>query len=199
MSKPSHVISGIPQGTVLGPILALIFLSDIDKDVENIASMFADDTRLMGGIKTETDVESIQADLENVYKWAESNNMKFNSTKFELLRYGKDEELKNGTVYFSAEEDIIEEKDVLRDLGIQMNNKATFDDHILKVCQTVKQKSGWILRTFRTRNPTIMKQLRKQLVQPQVDYCSSCGCLLLVAKCLMLKIYKDILPTEYLH
>ena len=71
--------------------------------------------------------------------------MKFNSTKFELLRYGKDEELKNGTVYFFAEEDIIEEKDMLRDLGIQMNNQATVDDHIFKICQTVKQKSGWIL------------------------------------------------------
>ena len=65
----------------------------------------------------------------------------------------------SATLYFSAEEDDIEEKDVLRDLGIQMNNQATFDDHIIKVCLTLKQKSSWILRTFRTRNPTIMKHL----------------------------------------
>ena len=172
LSRPSNVISGIPQGTVLGPILALIFLSDIDKDVENIASMFADDTRLMGKVKVEADVESLQSDLDRVYEWADSNNMKFNSTKFEVLRYGKNEEMKCGTMYFSAEDDIIEEKDVLRDLGVQMNNKATFDDHIIKVCQTVKQKSGWILRTFKTRSPQIMKHLWKQLVQPHVDYCS---------------------------
>jgi hypothetical protein len=146
----SDVISGIPQGTVLGPILALIFLSDIDKDVENIASMFADDTRLMGKVKVEADVESLQKDLDRVYEWADSNNMKFNSTKFEVLRYGKNEEMKFGTMYFSADDDLIEEKDVLRDLGVQMNNKATFDDHIIKVCQTVKQKSGWILRKFKT-------------------------------------------------
>ena len=172
LSRPSNVISGIPQGTVLGPILALIFLSDIDKDVENIASMFADDTRLMGKVKVEADVESLQSDLDRVYEWADSNNMKFNSTKFEVLRYGKNEEMKCGTMYFSAEDDIIEEKDVLRDLGVQMNNKATFDDHIIKVCQTVKQKSGWILRTFKTRSPQIMKHLWKQLVQPHVDYYS---------------------------
>ena len=97
ISKPSNVITGIPQGTVLGPILALIFLSDIDKDVENIASMFADDTRLM---------ES-QSDLDRVYEWADSNHMKFNSTKFEVLGYGKNEEMKCGTMYFSAEDDII--------------------------------------------------------------------------------------------
>ena len=69
MSKPCNVISGIPQGTVLGPVLALIFLIDIDKDVENIASMFADDTRLMGKIRDETDVEALQNDLDNVCKW----------------------------------------------------------------------------------------------------------------------------------
>ena len=59
----------------------------------------------------------------------------------------------------------------MRDLGVQMNIKATFDDHIIKVCQTVKQKSGWILRTFKTRSPQIMKHLWKQLVLPHIDYC----------------------------
>ena len=54
MSKPSNVISGIPQGTVLARISTD---SDIDKDVENIASMFADDTQLMGRIREEPDVE----------------------------------------------------------------------------------------------------------------------------------------------
>ena len=90
--------------------------------------------------------------------------MKLNSDKFELLRYGKNQELKD--------DNLIEEKEVLRDLGIMMNNVATFDEHIEKVCKTVKQKSGWILRTFRFRQPHIMKILWKQLVQPHIDYCS---------------------------
>ena len=92
--------------------------------------------------------------------------------KFELIRYGKNEELKQNTIYFSADENVIEEKEVLRDLGVIMTNQATFDDHIYKVCQSVKQKSGWILRTFKSRNNLFMKQLWKQLVQPHVDYCS---------------------------
>ena len=75
LSNSSNVISGIPQGTVLGPILALVFLSDIDKDVENIASMFADDTRLMGKVQNETDVEALQSDLNKVFEWANKNNM----------------------------------------------------------------------------------------------------------------------------
>ena len=107
-----------------------------------------------------------------MFAWADNNNMKFNSEKFELLRYGKNEEIKLNTIYFSADDNIIEEKEVLRDLGVQMNNKADFSDHIRKVCQKVKQKSGWILRTFKTRSPFLMKTLWKQLAQPHVDYCS---------------------------
>ena len=132
--------------------------------------MFADDTRIMSSINDENDVEKMQKDLDTVYGWAETNNMKFNSGKFELIRYGKDEDIKNDTFYISADNNIIEEKEVLRDLGVMMNNKATFDDHINKVCQAVKQKSGWILRTFQNRNPYFMKQLWKQLVQPRVDH-----------------------------
>ena len=110
ISNPSNVVSGIPQGTVLGPILALIFLCDVDTNVENIASMFADDTRIMSSINDENDVEKMQKDLDTVYGWAETNNMKFNSGKFELIRYGKDEDIKNDTFYISADNNIIEEK-----------------------------------------------------------------------------------------
>ena len=123
----------------MGPVLALIFLSDLDNKIENVATMFADDTRLLANIKDETDVENLQCDLNKVYNWATENNMKFNSGKFEILRYGKNEELKMNTLYFSADDDVIEQKDVLRDLGVQMNDKATFDEHISKVCQKVNR------------------------------------------------------------
>ena len=172
LSQPSEVISGIPQGTVMGPILFLIFICDIDSDIDSIASMFCDDTRLMGKIKSEEDVENLQTDLDKIYSWAENNNMLFNNKKFELLRYGPDQDIKFSTFYLSADDEIIEEKENLRDLGVIVNNKGNFDDHIANVCAKVKQKAGWILRTFQSRQPFLLKLLWKQLVQPHVDYCS---------------------------
>ena len=172
LSQPSEVISGIPQGTVMGPILFLIFICDIDSDIDSIASMFCDDTRLMGKIKSEEDVEHLQTDLDKIYSWAENNNMLFNNKKFELLRYGPDQDIKFSTFYLSADDEIIEEKENLRDLGVIVNNKGNFDDHIANVCAKVKQKAGWILRTFQSRQPFLLKLLWKQLVQPHVDYCS---------------------------
>ena len=121
--------------------------------------MFADDTRLLANIKDENDVENLQCDLNKVYNWATENNMKFNSGEFEILRYGKNEELKMNTLYFSADDDVIEQKEVLRDLGVLMNDRGTFDEHISKVCQKLKQKAGWI----RTRSPHVMRHLWKQM------------------------------------
>ena len=103
LSNPSDVVSGIPQGMVLGPILALIFLSDHDEGIENAASMFADDTCITAAVKEDADVENMQKDLDHIYKWAENNNMKFNSDKFELLRYGRNQNLKDDALYFSAD------------------------------------------------------------------------------------------------
>ena len=97
ISCPSDVKSGVPQGTVLGPILFLILINDIDMDVTSNVSLFADDTRVMGPVKTEKDVENLQMDLDKIYESQNTNNMLFNVKKIEMLRYGKDVYLKNDT------------------------------------------------------------------------------------------------------
>ena len=68
--------------------------------------------------------------------------------------------------------DIIEENDVVTDLGVKVNNTAYFSDHIDKVCSKTSKKSGWILRTIACRSTPFMKLVWKSLVQGHVDYAS---------------------------
>ena len=173
-SSCSEVLSGVPQGTVLGPLLFIILINDIcQSDIESIISLFADDTRLTKMIKNESDIENFQSDLDKVYQWSTDNNMIFNSTKFEVLKHGKNEDLKDDYNYLTPNnENLIERKEVLRDLGVLRNDKANFDDHINKVCTTVNQKVGWVLRTFQNRQLYFMKLIWKQLIQAHIDYCS---------------------------
>ena len=99
--------------------------------------------------------------------------MMFNGKKFEVLRYGSNNLLKESTIYFTPNySDVIEEKDSLRDLGIMMSNDGHFSSHVEYVCSKVKQKSGWIFRTFQCRSTWFMKFMWKTLVQCHVDYCS---------------------------
>ena len=89
VSNLCPVVSGVPQGTVLGPILFLIHIADIASSLspETEASSFADDTRVLRSIETIDDCEDLQRDLQELYKWAEHVNMQFNADKFECLRF----------------------------------------------------------------------------------------------------------------
>ena len=76
ISGDSRVLSGVPQGTVLGPLLFLIMLADINKDIsESNLISFADDIRIYSKINYVTDCDTLQQDLNHVYDWASTNNM----------------------------------------------------------------------------------------------------------------------------
>jgi hypothetical protein len=167
-SDPSTVISGVPQGSVLGPLLFLILLGDIDQNTPNsIVTSFADDTRITGKINCENDIKLLQADLHTVSTWADENNMLFNDSKFELLRYGKKVEAK----YSTKTGHEIEETSQVRDLGITMSDDASFSSHITKVTKTARALTGWILRVFSARDKLTMLTLFKSLVLPHLEYC----------------------------
>ena len=174
ISEVAEVKSGVPQGTVLGPLLFLIMIDSIsDCNLMSTVRMFADDTRVIKHVRTEEDTENFQADLEKLYSWQEENNMMFNSAKFEVIRYGRNEDLKNTCDYLTPNAGgVIERKEKLRDLGIIMNERADFSDHVNHVCCKVNQKVGWILRSFIRRKPEFMQHMWKTYVQGHIDYCS---------------------------
>jgi hypothetical protein len=172
-SHPTEVKSGVPQGSVLGPLLFLVLIGDIDQDVTSaFVSSFADDTRVAKGIKTRDDVKSLQSDLDSIYEWAEGNNMMFNYQKFECLRYGRNADLKANTEYTTKQGDKISVVEHAKDLGVIMSCNATFHQHISVVTDIAHQLSSWVMRTFRTRHRTPMLTLWKSLVLSKLDYCS---------------------------
>ena len=79
VSLLEHVMSGVPQGTVLGPVLFLVHIRNIANDLSagTTASSFADDTRIQRGISSPQDCSALQEDLQVVYSWAEMVNIKF--------------------------------------------------------------------------------------------------------------------------
>ena len=172
-SRESNVTSGVPQGTVLGPLLFLIYIADIGENIKGKLQVYVDDTKLKKPINDESDIESLQEDLEQPYSWAKENNMEFNGTKFQLLRFGNNDDLKHDTIYFTDKmSNVIEEFETVKDLGVIMNNKATFTEHLDKAVKKARQKMGWVLRTFKSRQKWFMRHMFKSLVIPHLDYCS---------------------------
>ena len=171
-SKHQGVQSGVPQGSVIGPILFLILLGDIDGEVSHASvSSFADDTRILGAISRTEDTDALQSDLDLIYGWSTRNNTQFNADKFECLRYGTNEAIKRNTVYYSNHGTAIEAKETVKDLGVTLSCTADFSDHIANIKLTASLKCGWVLRTFHTRSPIPMLTLWKSMVLPHLDYC----------------------------
>lgn len=172
-SSEIKVVSGVPQGTVIAPVIFILLLTNIDSSLQIAKAVsFADDTKVSAKIRNANDANFLQLDLQSIYKWAENNNMEFNGSKFQLLRYGKNTNIRMQTSYVDCVGNQIQETSEAKDLGIIMSSNGSFYNHIQRLIQCTSQMNGWILRTFITRKCVPMLTLFKSLVISKLDYCS---------------------------
>ena len=129
LSEEAGLRSGVPQGSVMGPLLFLIFISDLGQDLdEGICRIlkYVDDSKILAEANNFNEVESLQENLNKIYCWATKNSMKWNSLKFQMLRLGRNQEFKDSTFFFTPEySDIIEHKEVIKDLGVMVDDKLS--------------------------------------------------------------------------
>ena len=171
----SPVISGVPQGTVVGPVLFLLHIADIARGISegNTTSSYVDDSRTGRSITDPSrDCPALQRDLQSIYSWAEEVNMIFNSEKFESLRFWPGRTVQSDIQYTAPDGTLIEEKTHLRDLGVELSNDLSFSLHIENTVAAASKLVGWALRSFRRRSRRVMLTIWKSLIQSKLDYCS---------------------------
>ena len=164
------VLSGVPQGTVLGPLLFILYINDLFSVVKHSkVKVFADDSKLHKNIKSLSDCKLLQEDLYAVVRWAIINNMELNETKFELLQHGKSDHLKEPYTLPSGKP--IYSENVVKDLGVYIDKDLCWREHINEKTAEASRKAGWVLRTFSIRDRETMMLLYKTYVRSIIEYC----------------------------
>lgn len=164
-----QVWSGIPQGTVLGPILFIIYINDILENIESDGFLFADDTKIYKIITSKEDALALQQDINSLHKWSEIWGMRFNKDKCHVLTLGRVENIKHTYHYrvgYEELEHVFEEKD----LGVIIDSNLSFDEHICKKVKIANSLVGLIRRSFSHLDCKSFKKLYCAFIRPHLEY-----------------------------
>ncbi len=167
-SEWSSVLSGVPQGSVLGPVLFLIYINDLDEGIKSKIFKFADDAKMMGNTGSDLEARVVQDDLDKLTAWAEKWQMEYNVNKCKVMHFGN----KNGKRRFSLGLNELTETKEERDLGIIICDDLKVHKQCIKAANKGNQVLGLISRTFSSKKRSIVVKLNKSLVRPHLDYCS---------------------------
>jgi len=124
-SKPSAVVSGVPQGSILGSLLFIMFINDLLLAVDSPVYIFADDTKIIRVIKSRTDFLMLQNDLDSLFNWSKLWQLNFNISKCKLMRFGYSYQYGTYTVGDTK----IDSVEFHKDLGILFDNSLKFHQH----------------------------------------------------------------------
>ena len=164
------VRSGVPQGSVLGPLLFVLFINDLLEctDTESSLYLFADDNKLFRRIQSDQDCRSLQADLIRMKEWTDKWLLTFHPDKCKYMRIGSTGALDAG--YKLDLDQQLPRIEIEKDLGVQIDDKLSFSNHISEKINKANKIMGLIRRTFVSLDKTSFVPLYTSLVRPILEY-----------------------------
>ena len=161
-----RVRSGVPQGSVLGPTLFLVFVKDLLDGIGSEGKLFADDAKIYQRVMTPYDAENLQADLQKLEEWSHKWSLSFNKDKCAVMHFGRS----NQGYAYSLNGSTLSSTSKEKDLGIIVTSDLKPSAQAARAAAAANSMLGRIKRTFTCLDDETMPALYKALVRPHMEY-----------------------------
>ena len=171
VSGQMPVVSGVPQGSVLGPLLFLIFINDLPASVTSNTRLFADDCILYRHITDQHDYTILQNDLDSLAHWENTWGMQFHPQKCNSLSITK-----SRTPFkhdYTLKGHILESVDTAKYLGITLSSNMSWEPHINNITAKANKILGFLKRNLQIRQEDTKSLAYKSMVRSNLEYCST--------------------------
>ena len=163
------VVSGVPQGSVLGGTLFVLYVNDIDEGLGSFSRKFADDTKCARVVETVEDAEALQRDIDVMVDWARKWEMQFNVAKCKVLHIGR----RNREFTYTMDGVPLVEVKEEKDLGVWIQSDLKPGSQCERAAKAANATLGLITRSFHYRTKSILVPLYKVFVRPKLEYAIS--------------------------
>ena len=166
------VVSGVPQGTVLGPLLLSLDINDITADIESEIRLFADDCVCYREIKDKEDTLKLQRDIDRLGNWARKWGMRFQPVKCNMMQLTR-KHLNKFQASYTLEGTALENVDNIKYLGVTITNDLKWNTHISNSCTKANRTRGFLGRTLFSCPQNVKETAYKGMVRLIFEYGSS--------------------------
>ena len=171
-SEKIAVTSGVPQGTVLGPILFLIYINDLPDYIKHSQiRLFADNSIIYSPIKTQANCIKLQEDLESAVKWEQDWIMAFHPDKCNILRVTTKKSPQH--FYYNMHGHILESVQSAKYLGVTLSADLKWNNNIQQMTSKANKSLSFIRRNLQINSKSVKDRAYQSLVRPKLEYCCS--------------------------
>jgi len=169
-SEWAEVLSGVPQGSVLGPVLFVCYINDLPEAVTTNVKLFADDTKLYVDTSKPGNSTRLQNDISALDDWALNWQLSFNTGKCKIMHIGNNNRKDKYYMLQDGVNRLLETSDLEKDIGVYVDDELKFDKHVEVQCNKANKMLGLIRRSFTYLDKDSMKTLYVSLIRPILEY-----------------------------